>query len=177
MKLPPLRDRKEDIADLARYFLNKAPVSDLPLKTIAAEGLIILNEHQWPGNVRELENLMYRITALYTEPVISAAILKQEINQISTPVDGPYDEGLGDNLSSLVERYLINYFDSLRGNLPLPGLHSRIIDEVEKPLIAITLRATKGNQLKASDLLGLNRNTLRKKIRDLDIDFLRGRDV
>ncbi|MEC9022930.1 MAG: nitrogen regulation protein NR(I) [Pseudomonadota bacterium] len=177
MRLPPLRDRKEDIADLARYFLNKAPASDLPLKTIAADGLIVLNEHQWPGNVRELENLMYRITALYTEPVISAAILKQEISQISTPVDGSYDEGLSDNLSSLVERYLINYFDSLRGNLPRPGLHSRIIDEVEKPLISITLRATKGNQLKASDLLGLNRNTLRKKIRDLDIDFMRRRDV
>jgi len=75
-----------------------------------------------------------------------------------------------------VERYLINYFDSLRGNLPKPGLHGRIIDEVEKPLIAITLRATKGNQLKASDLLGLNRNTLRKKIRDLDVEFMRGRD-
>jgi len=119
---------------------------------------------------------MYRITALYTEPVISAAILMQEINQISRPVDAPYDEGAVDNLSSLVERYLINYFDSLRGNLPKPGLHGRIIDEVEKPLIAITLRATKGNQLKASDLLGLNRNTLRKKIRDLDIEFMRGRD-
>jgi len=176
MKLPPLRDRKEDIPDLARYFLNKAAVSDVPSKTIGADGLIVLDKHQWPGNVRELENLMYRITALYTEPVISAAILMQEINQISTPVDEPYDEGAVDNLSSLVERYLINYFDSLRGNLPQPGLHSRIIDEVEKPLIAITLRATKGNQLKASDLLGLNRNTLRKKIRDLDVEFMRGRD-
>ena len=71
-----VRDRKEDISDLARYFLNKAPVSDLPLKTIAADGLIVLNKHQWPGNVRELENLMYRITALYTEPVISAAYTK-----------------------------------------------------------------------------------------------------
>jgi len=176
MKLPPLRDRKEDIPDLARYFLNKAADSDVPSKTIGADGLIVLDKHQWPGNVRELENLMYRITALYTEPVISAAILMQEINQISTPVDEPYDEGAVDNLSSLVERYLINYFDSLRGNLPQPGLHSRIIDEVEKPLIAITLRATKGNQLKASDLLGLNRNTLRKKIRDLDVEFMRGRD-
>lgn len=176
MKLPPLRDRKEDIPDLARYFLGKAATANAPSKTIGADALIALDKHQWPGNVRELENIMYRITALYTEPVISAFILKQEISQISTTVENPY-EGMDDTLSSIVESYLNNYFDTLRGNLPQPGLHGRIIGEVERPLIALTLRATKGNQLKAADLLGLNRNTLRKKIRDLDVEFIKGKDV
>jgi two-component system nitrogen regulation response regulator GlnG len=86
----------------------------------------------------------------------------------------PGDSRGGDeNLSNAVERYLARYFAGFDGDLPPPGLYHRILREVEGPLISAALAATRGNQIRAADLLGVNRNTLRKKIRDLDIQIYR----
>ena len=79
-----------------------------------------------------------------------------------------------ESLSDAVERHMRTYFSAHRDGLPAPGLYGRVLHEVERPLISLALEATRGNQLRAAELLGLNRNTLRKKIRELDIDVVRG---
>jgi two-component system nitrogen regulation response regulator GlnG len=172
IRLPPLRERKEDIADLVRHFLSQAASEGLALKTIDKKGLAVLASYGWPGNVRELENLIRRITALYTDDTIGEEIIHQELNQ----VNGATAETINgdENLGSAVERHLSRYFDAHRDGLPSPGLYDRVLRELERPLIAMTLSATLGNQLQAAKVLGLNRNTLRKKIRELQIDVVRG---
>ena len=79
-----------------------------------------------------------------------------------------------ESLSESIERHLTSYFAAHENTLPTPGLYNRILKELERPLLAITLDATQGNQLRAADLLGLNRNTLRKKLRELDIPIIKG---
>lgn len=171
IRLPPLRERKGDIPDLVRHFLeNSVPDGAVP-KMIDKPALALLEDYGWPGNVRELENMIQRISALYTEAVIGAEIIRQEIEQTRPePVSGTDED---DNLASAVERHLSAYFEAHRGTLPSSGLHNRIVSEVERPLIALTLNATRGNQVKAAQVLGVNRNTLRKKIRELDIEVIR----
>ena len=172
IRLPPLRERTEDIPDLARHFLDHAASEGLGQKSIDRDGLAALTAYSWPGNVRELENLIRRIAALYTDDVISSDIIRQEFEQNRTE---PASSLSGDeNLSKSVERHLAKYFDAHRDGLPPPGLYDRILREIERPLISLTLSATLGNQLRAAKVLGLNRNTLRKKIRDLQIDVVRG---
>jgi Factor for inversion stimulation Fis, transcriptional activator len=85
----------------------------------------------------------------------------------------PGDEAREESLSSAVERHLVRYFSGFEDGLPPPGLYHRILREVEYPLLTAALAATRGNQIRAADLLGVNRNTLRKKIRDLDIQVIR----
>jgi two-component system nitrogen regulation response regulator GlnG len=172
LRLPPLRDRAEDIPDLARAFLLRANREGLPSKTIDAGALERLKLHAWPGNVRELENLIRRICALYGEELISARIVERELADHQAPVagqDGPV------TLSTLVERHLGGYFAEQPDGLPPIGLYDRVLEEVERPLIQLTLTATRGNQVRAAEILGLNRNTLRKKIQDLGVEMSRGR--
>jgi two-component system nitrogen regulation response regulator GlnG len=173
IRLPPLRERSEDIGDLTRHFLAQAEREGLPRKTVAPEAVEILRRHRWPGNVRELENLVRRLAALYTEDVISAQTVRSELSEPGLTADGPGGEG-GDTLSQAVERHLMRYFSTHGEALPPPGLHDRVLREVERPLISLSLAATRGNQIRAASLLGLNRNTLRKKIRELDIRVVRG---
>ncbi len=176
IRLPPLRERVEDIPDLARAFLRRAEAEGLPRKTISAKALDVLRGQSWPGNVRELENLMRRLAALCADEMIDAAVVETELAaRPSSAADGDRDGG--GTLSTAVESHLRRYF-ALHGDaLPPAGLYDRILREVELPLIALTLSATRGNQLKAADLLGLNRNTLRKRIRDLDIPVTRGKKL
>jgi two-component system nitrogen regulation response regulator GlnG len=176
IRLPPLRDRVEDIPDLARSFLRRAESEGLPRKTISAKALDLLRGQHWRGNVRELENLMRRLAALCADDMIDAATVEQELAaRPSSAADADRDGG--QTLSTAVEMHLRRYF-ALHGDaLPPPGLYERILREVELPLIALTLSATRGNQLRAADLLGLNRNTLRKRIRDLDIAVTRGKKL
>ena len=172
IRLPPLRERVEDIPDLVRHFFALAEKEGLPAKQIDAAAMNLLRRYRWPGNVRELENLVRRLAALYPQDVIGEGLLEQEL---STPVvSQASEEQSGEiNLSQAVERYLNGYFANYGDALPPPGLYHRILREIEYPLIGAALAATRGNQIKAAELLGVNRNTLRKKIRDLDVQVLR----
>jgi two-component system nitrogen regulation response regulator GlnG len=172
LRLPPLRDRADDIPDLARAFLLRANREGLPSKTIDAAALDRLKQHPWPGNVRELENLVRRICALYGEDLITARIVERELADQQPAVQG--EEGPA-TLSQLVERKLSSYFADQPDGLPPVGLYDRVLEEVERPLIQLTLSATRGNQVRAAEILGLNRNTLRKKISDLGVEMQRGR--
>jgi two-component system nitrogen regulation response regulator GlnG len=171
--LPPLRDRVEDIPDLARHFLELIAAEGLALKTLDPEAQTLLKRHRWPGNVRELENLMRRIAVLYSEPAIDARIVSEQLKaqeQAANVGTRASDE----TLSQSVERHLRAYFDAHEGDLPARGLYDRILHEIERPLLAISMEATRGNQIRAADLLGLNRNTLRKKLRELELQPTRG---
>lgn len=172
LRLPPLRERLEDIPDLVRHFLAQAADEGLPQKSIDARALERLKSHSWPGNVRELENLVRRLVALYSEEVIGVQVIEAELAETSPqPGHGASGE---ESLGAAVDSHLERYFLAHDGGLPPAGLYARVLHEVEKPLISMTLAATRGNQIRAAELLGLNRNTLRKKIRELDIPVVRG---
>jgi two-component system, NtrC family, nitrogen regulation response regulator GlnG len=173
MRLPPLRERGEDIPDLARHFLRKAEEEGLPAKRIEADALDLLRRYRWPGNVRELENLIRRLVVLHSGDVISTATIASELNEPARPMSANGD-GEPPSLSQSVEQHLARYFAEHGGRLPPAGLYDRILQDVERPLLSICLAATRGNQIRAAHLLGLNRNTLRKKIRDLGLEVIRG---
>jgi two-component system nitrogen regulation response regulator GlnG len=178
IRLPPLRERVDDVADLARTFLRRAEDEGLPRKTLSADGIARLKDHGWPGNVRELENLMRRLAALCPDEQIPVEVIEQELT--ARPGGGAQHDDMaeaGRTLGAAVELHLKRYFNMHGDSLPPPGLHDRVLREVELPLIALTLSATRGNQLKAAELLGINRNTLRKRIRELDIPVTRGKKL
>jgi len=173
MRLPPLRERAEDVPDLVRHFLRKAEDEGLPSKRLEPEAFDMLKHYRWPGNVRELENLIRRLAVLHSGDVIPTAAISAELKEparISDADDG--DEPV--SLSTAVERHLTKYFLAQGEKLPPPGLYDRVLQEIERPLLSICLAATRGNQIRAAHLLGLNRNTLRKKIRDLGLEVIRG---
>ncbi|WP_294645952.1 nitrogen regulation protein NR(I) [uncultured Aureimonas sp.] len=174
LRLPPLRERIEDLVDLTNHFFGLVQKEGLSRKTLTSGALDVMRRYSWPGNVRELENLVRRLSALYPQDEITTEIIEHELaSEQSRPIGGDGDSSKPIDLSAAVERYLFEYFGSFGNELPPPGLHGRILREVEYPLIAAALAATRGNQVKAADLLGVNRNTLRKKIRDLDISIVR----
>jgi two-component system nitrogen regulation response regulator GlnG len=173
MRLPPLRERSEDVPDLIRHFFAQVEREGLPAKQIDTAAIERLKHHRWPGNVRELENLARRLAALYPQDTITAAVIEAELSQPSLVPIGS-DQRAEENLSVSVERYLARYFSGFDDSLPPPGLYHRVLREIEGPLLSAALAATRGNQIRAADLLGVNRNTLRKKIRDLDIQVFRG---
>lgn len=175
IRLPRLSERLEDIPDLARHFLRLAAADGLPQKAISSEALEILQRQSWTGNVRELENLMRRLAVLCPEDTISASIVGTELN--SRPSSASTQQSRPQKLSSTIESHLKHYFALHGDNLPAPGLYNRILQEVELPLIALALQATRGNQVKTAELLGINRNTLRKKIKELDIHVSRGKKM
>ena len=171
LRLPPLRERAEDVPDLVRHFFMLAEREGLPRKQIDPAALERLKKYSWPGNVREIENLARRLSALYPHEVITLPVIEAELTQPA--VTHEMDSSAPDNLSAAVERNLARYFSGFPDGLPPPGLYHRILREVEHPLLTAALTATRGNQIRAADLLGVNRNTLRKKIRDLDIQVIR----
>jgi two-component system, NtrC family, nitrogen regulation response regulator GlnG len=169
VSLPPLRQRKDDIGLLAQHFLERAAAEGLPRKRIDAAGTARLTEHSWPGNVRELENLMRRLAAISRDPVIPATAIAAQLGVTDlNPIE------TSDSLAQAVEQHLARYFVQFGSDLPPAGLYDRILADVERPLLQATLAAVRGNQLRAADLLGINRNTLRKKLTDLGIDAKRG---
>jgi two-component system nitrogen regulation response regulator GlnG len=172
LRLPPLRERIEDLPDLIRHFFALAEKDGLPPKKLDALALERLKQHRWPGNVRELENLARRLAALYPQDVITASVIDGELAPPAVTSGGNAHHGV-DNLAGAVEAYLSSHFSGFPNGVPPPGLYHRILKEIEVPLLTAALAATRGNQIRAADLLGLNRNTLRKKIRDLDIQVYR----
>ncbi|HEX3984640.1 MAG TPA: nitrogen regulation protein NR(I) [Acidisoma sp.] len=173
IRLPPLRERVEDIPLLARHFLDKARADGLPFKSIDPGAIERLRSYRWPGNVRELENLMRRLAALHAEETITAEALERELAEAVATVDdagGETAEPLARAMERHIRQFLAAHEEGLVGN----DIYDRVIAEVERPLIQLTLLATRGNQIKAAAMLGLNRNTLRKKIRDLEVPVVRG---
>ncbi|MGO9134124.1 MAG: nitrogen regulation protein NR(I) [Methylovirgula sp.] len=186
LRLPPLRERGEDIPDLVQHFFAVAAAEGLPLKHIEPAALERMKRYRWPGNIRELENLTRRLAALYPQEIISEALVDTELSADSSPLlpgfaqqspagedRGGKDAGGATSLAGAVERHLSELFKAHGDALPPPGLYHRVLRELEYPLISAVLAATRGNQIKAAELLGLNRNTLRKKVRDLDIRLMR----
>jgi len=173
LRLPPLRERTEDIADLVHHFLARAEADGFRPKRISPQAMDRLRRYRWPGNVRELENLIHRLAALHPEDTIESEVIELELSATSAEPVAEHSEQ-GDSIGSSVERHLKQYFSAHGDALPPAGIYDRVVREVERPLIELCLSATRGNQVKAAQLLGLNRNTLRKKIRDLDIEVVRG---
>ncbi len=173
IRLPPLRERPEDIAPLARHFLDRAREDGLPAKSLDPGALDRLRQYGWPGNVRELENLMRRLAALCPQEVITAAVIDAELTEAALPAEAPA-QAAPETLGRAVERHIRQFLAAHEDGLTPSDVYDRVIAEVERPLIRMTLAATRGNQIKAAAMLGLNRNTLRKKIRDLEIPVVRG---
>ena len=171
LMLRPLCERPDDIAPLAFTMMLRHVPQGADMPWIGEAALDMLASHPWPGNVRELENLIRRICALYAEETITARIVERELAEQAAPLsaDGPI------TLATLIERHLASYFASQTDGVPPPGLYDRILADVERPLFQLTLAATRGNQVRAAEVLGLNRNTLRKRINDLGIEAARGR--
>ncbi|QQS12674.1 MAG: nitrogen regulation protein NR(I) [Rhodospirillales bacterium] len=179
IRLPPLRDRIEDIPELANHFLGKAAADGLPVKVLDRGAVAKLKEYRWPGNVRELENLVRRLAALYAEEVIGPDVITAELAEIAAPAPAPAVATAtaapdSESMSGAVERHLREYFGGHGDALPPPGLYDRVLADIERPLLSLALAATRGNQVRAAQLLGLNRNTLRKKLRDHDVQVVRG---
>ncbi|PWC27366.1 nitrogen regulation protein NR(I) [Teichococcus aestuarii] len=172
IRLPPLRERIEDIPLLARHFLDRAKSAGLPSKQLDQGAVDRLRQHAWPGNARELENLMRRLAALYPQEVIGADAVAAELAEAEPLAE--LELRTPETLEQAVERHLSSFVAAQKDGLPVRDLYERVLAEVERPLLRLALAATRGNQIKAAAMLGLNRNTLRKKIRELDLPVVRG---
>jgi two-component system nitrogen regulation response regulator GlnG len=174
LRLPPLRERADDIPELVRHFFGLAEQEGLGAKSLDVMAFDRLRDYHWPGNVRELENLVRRLAVLYSEDVIGAEIIERELGEATgTEEKGGPAADVRESLGEAAERHLRAYFAAHSEGSPPAGLYDRVLREIERPLIALTLDATRGNQIRAAELLGVNRNTLRKKIRELDIKVIR----
>lgn len=181
LTVPPLRRRVEDIPALARHLLARAAVQGLPERALSPDAEAVIRAHPFPGNVRELENLMRRLAVTAQGGTITgaearAALSDSAVVQASNPAPAPHTRGEA-SLSAAVEAHLQRYFDLLDGELPAPGLYDRVIAEVERPLLDLAMDATGGNQLRCAEMLGINRNTLRKKLNGLNIEVTRRRKL
>ncbi len=177
LHVPPLRERVEDIPLLAEHFLARGERDTGSQRRLSADAMAVVRAYPWPGNVRQLENTLKRLLVTATEPEIAKTELETSLGgaqAAASPRGGVIE---GEKLSASVARHLKRYFDLHGGQLPPDGVYDRILREIEVPLIEIALDATAGNQAKCADLLGINRNTLRKKITDLDIRVTRRRKL
>ena len=174
--VPPLRERFEDILLLADFFLEKVDKETGISRHFDSNSLKLIQTYTWPGNVRQLENMVKRLCLTAKEAVISLAEVKQALSN-QPEINAVLFNEKSDRLSSDVDRHLRRYFDLHGSQLPPAGVYRRILKEVEFPLLTIALDATNGNQAKCADLLGINRNTLRKKIAELDIQVIRQRKL
>jgi two-component system nitrogen regulation response regulator GlnG len=169
INLVPLRERREDIPQLVQYFLNRACTEmDVPPKQCTDDAMAVLTAHSWPGNVRELENAIKRAVILSSDLLLTGA----DFSGLE-PVSGVERPGNQDaSLEVIVENKLRSCLTGIE-QLENGEIHSMVLEQVERPLIRIILEKTRWNQVKAADILGINRNTLRKKISELGIEMKR----
>jgi two-component system nitrogen regulation response regulator GlnG len=167
--VPPLCNRPDDIGRITKYLLALAADEGLPSMRIERKALGHLEGYHWPGGFSELENLIRRLTRLYPQKSITSQLVEQELSHKaqSRGVEETAAQS-SSTLRELVERHLAAVFKECAPRLPAPGLYHRVLRELELPLIAAALSATRGNQIKAAKLLGVNRNTLRRKVREFD---------
>jgi len=159
--LPPLRERSDDIPALARHFLHLAANEGLPRHSLSDEAASLLIRQPWRGNVRELRNFIYRVALLVREDRIEAEAVAPLLVQAAKS-DATVQAV---NMELAVERWLLD-------QQPAPGkVYDEALAAFERPLFLAALRETQGNQLRAASLLGINRNTLRKRLTDLEIDL------
>lgn len=172
LRLPPLRERTDDIPDLVAHFLHHNEKHGLPLKIFSTGAIEALKRARWPGNIRELENFVSRLCAVHVGDEISGSAVEQEFAAQKATGTARIPETYN-SLSEFVENHLVQYFAGFQPNLPPDGLYQRIIQQVEVPLINTTLASTGGNQIKAANLLGINRNTLRTRIKELGLSVVK----
>jgi len=156
--LPPLRERREDIGALVRYFLGQAAAEGLPRRQVTDEAVARLSAGQWPGNVRELRNVVFRLALLARDDVIDVTAVEDCLPKQGTQVGEQRD-----GFETALGQWLV-------ANGRCDGtLYHASLAAFEKPLFEHALRETEGNQLRAAHLLGINRNTLRKRLSELEI--------
>ena len=168
LRLPPLRARAEDVPELARHFLSAAAADGLPPKRLDQGAEDALAAYPWPGNIRELENLMRRLAAVAREEVLSGATIRAALAEAGTPAPPP--PGGEGGLAAAIDHWARSLFSAHPGALPPDGLIERVLAEIEPRILAHALAATGGNQVRAAKLLGVNRNTLRKKLNERGVD-------
>jgi two-component system nitrogen regulation response regulator GlnG len=167
VNLPALRERRQDVPLLARHFLDRAAEAGLPRKQLDQGAIAVLEGYDWPGNVRELENLMRRIAALSRDEWIDADAIRRAIGDASNFQPEARDAGIDAAVRARLERMAIEEPRALDDG----SLYERIIGEVERPLIEAMLARHQNNQLRAARALGINRNTLRKRLDTLGIEM------
>ena len=174
--IPLLEERLGDIPELARHFLKEFSNNDNETKSLTKGAVELIKKKKWSGNVRELKNFIGRLSLVSNTDTIDEKITKHELAMI-TPEESDLNPLEGSRISKSLEMHLSHYFRSLGDSLPAPGLYQTVLKEVEVPLINLTLTLCDGNQIKAANLLGINRNTLRKKIKDYDLVVTRGKKL
>jgi len=166
IKIPNLAERDRDTYELAEAFLAQASTDQA--RRFETEALDVLHRHKWTGNVRELENLVRRLAVLYSDDVITADMVLQEFSKDLPPLEkaGAIQNRLEDQLEEACRGLL----DSEREREGDESAYTVALAWVERPLIVEALRLTGGNRAKAADKLGIHRNTLRTRLKSLDID-------
>jgi two-component system nitrogen regulation response regulator GlnG len=156
---------------LVNHFLRLSQDAEEHPKSVSPAAMAHLENHDWPGNVRELENLVQRLAVLHTDETISEEVVAAELSQSAFP-SMTYNTQTSD-IEASIEAFAAELLRENNIETPVTDLYQRVLDKVEGPLLTLALNTCGGNQIKASDLLGLNRNTLRKKIRRHNIDIVK----
>ncbi|MGB3400780.1 MAG: sigma 54-interacting transcriptional regulator, partial [Candidatus Deferrimicrobiaceae bacterium] len=166
IRVPPLSERREDIPLLADFFLQKyCTILSRPLRSFSKEALEVITAHTWKGNVRELENFVQRLAVLSTGKLLRREEVARELAKADGAIDlstAPLEQVIEERVREFVERL----GDSIESE---DDLHGYFLRQMEKPLIKVVMEASGGNQVKAAQVLGINRNTLRKKLSSLSL--------
>ena len=172
LNLPPLRNRLSDLDELVPALAQGLAGPGMPAKAFTEEALKVMKGYPWPGNVRELENFVQRLMALLPQSVVDERAVRDALGHKATsPQEIPQDI---QDFDDLLTQSISTFFENDREGVPLGKVYGHFLNRLERPLIEQALRVTKGNQIQAAALLGLNRNTLRKKVQDLGIRVVRG---
>ncbi len=176
LTVPPLRERLDDIPLLTQHFLARTTRETGSGRHMSDAALEVIRRYNWPGNVRQLEHMVQRLMITGHDPEIAATEVEAVLGAASTGA-APTHGNDGGTLAESVARHVRRYFELHGDELPPSGVYQRIMREVEAPLLDIALEYSGGNQLRCAELLGINRNTLRKKTNELDISVTRRRKL